>query len=168
MTSETVARGVRRVLSGALTVLLGGTVACSDGPVTPSSPAGQYALAQAAGQPLPGTVFDGIIDDPTGVSPSFHLQFVATSGSITLTNDGLYQHAIDLTATIDGAVQPTTLWRDHGQYTLRGDSVQFVSDFHQNVQFAGSAGTGRLDIEDSLVVRLLGQGPPTQFSFVRQ
>jgi hypothetical protein len=53
------------------------------------------------------------------------------------------------------------------EYTLRGDSVQFVSDFHQNVQFPGSTVAGRLDIEDSLVVRLVGEGPLTQFSFVR-
>jgi hypothetical protein len=142
--------------------------ACSDGPVAPSGPAGQYALALAGGHSLPGTVFDGMITDPTGVAPSFHLQFVATSGSLTLTADGHYQHALDFSATIDGAPQPATLWRDHGQYTLRGDSVAFVSDFHENVQFAGSLAAGRLDVEDSVVVRLVGEGPPTRFAFLRQ
>lgn len=161
-------RGIRRLLPSAITILVAGVVACGDGPTTPSGPVGQYALTHAAGQPLPGTVFDGTIDDPSGVTPSFRLRMVATSGALTLTVDGAYQHAVDLTATIDGAPQPAIHWRDHGLYTSQGDSVQFVSDFHENVQFAGSAAAGRLEIDDSLVVRLVGEGPSTRFSFVRQ
>ena len=99
-------RGIRRLLPSAITILVAGVVACGDGPTTPSGPAGQYALTHAAGQPLPGTVFDGTIDDPSGVTPSFRLRMVATSGALTLTVDGAYQHAVDLTATIDGAPQP--------------------------------------------------------------
>jgi hypothetical protein len=69
-----------------------------------------------------------------------------------------------LTPTIDGVPQTVSLWRDHGQFTLQGDSVHFVSEFLQNVQFAGAANAGRLEIEQDLP----GEGRLARYAFARQ
>jgi hypothetical protein len=157
-------RGVRGMWISGVTVFLLGAAACGDEPFTPSTLAGQYTLAQAGGQPLPGAVFDGIIHDSSGTIPDFHLRIVASSGSLTLTADGRYQHAVDLVATIDGAPHSMPRWRDHGQFTLQGDSVHFDSEFLQGVQFAGAAKAGRLEVEQDLP----GEGRLARYAFARQ
>ena len=140
--------------------------ACGDGATTPSTPAGQYALEQAGGQPLPGTVFDELIS-PGGTTPDFQLRIIVSSGSLTLADDGTYRHEMHFTSTIDGVAQPSGVWGDHGRYTLAGDSVHFDSEFIQNLAFAGAFAGGRLEIEHDLAVRLAGQGDPARYAFAR-
>jgi hypothetical protein len=157
------AHWVRRLSPSRFALLLV-AASCGDGPLTPSSVAGTYALAQAAAQPLPGVVFDGVIHDPSGASPDFHLIITATSGSLTLSSDGRYQHAVDLAPAIDGAPQPISRWRDHGQFSILGDSLHFTSEFIQNVRFDGSAAGGQVHVAQDLS----GEGRSARYSFTRQ
>ena len=152
---------MRRVGTRRLVWLLVVAAACGDDPVSPAGPAGQYTLTHAAGQPVPAVVFEGTV--PGGTEPDFHLRVVASSGSLVLTDDGRYDHEVDLSAFVDGAPQPATHWSDHGLYTVDGDSLHFDSDFIEKVRFSGSFAGGQVEVEQDLP----GEGEPVPYRFVR-
>ena len=83
-------KSLRSIASLAIIVALTATTfGCSGDSASPVSNqerfAGQFTLTSAEAQPLPATVFDGMIDD---VTPPFHLRVVATSGSISIDANG--------------------------------------------------------------------------------
>jgi hypothetical protein len=143
-------------------LLLAGAGACSDGPTTPAELAGRYPLRSVAGAPLPAPIFDAVVPDPGG---SFRLRLDATSGWLELTADGHYDHGVDVAVTIDGTPQPVTRWRDHGRYTVQGDTLAFASEYIQNVSFRGLAGADRVHVDQNLAERLAGTGTPARFTF---
>jgi hypothetical protein len=134
--------------------------ACTDAPTTPATLAGRYPLGHVAGAPLPAPIYDGVVQDPGG---DFHLRVEATSGWLELGADGRYDHGVDLAVTIDGAAQPATRWRDHGVFSIRGDSLAFDSEYVENVAFAGQVDGGRIHVDQDLA----GEGRPARFTFSR-
>ncbi|HEU4697907.1 MAG TPA: hypothetical protein VFS40_01895 [Gemmatimonadales bacterium] len=143
----------------ALATLLG-AAACGDGSTGPGSLAGRYALAQVEGAALPAPIFDGTVPDPNG---DFHLRVTATTGWLELTADGRYDHGVDLAVTIDDQPQPPVRWRDHGVYTVAGDSLAFDSEYIENVAFRGSIEAGRVHV----VQDLSNEGPTARYTFAR-
>lgn len=136
---------------------------CS-GATAPRGPAGTYALSSVEGSALPAPVFDGVIHDPHEVDPDFHLRIVATSGQLTLSSTGHYEHAVQLDAEIDGQAQPAMRWRDRGTFAVRGDTLQFDSDYHENVFFHGALKAQAITV----VQDLPGEGQAVRYTFTRE
>jgi hypothetical protein len=151
-----------RVRRAALTavVFLGAGACGGDAPTQSEDLLGRRTLEQVDGVGVPAPVFDDVVQDDSG---SFHLRVVATSGWLELGANGRYDHGIELAATIDGQPAPTTHWRDHGMYTVRGDTVDFESAYLENVSFHARVADRRLHVDQDLV----GEGRAAQFTFGR-
>jgi hypothetical protein len=152
----------RRARHLPVVLLFGAASACAEGPTTPAALAGRYPLQRVAGSPLPAPIYDAVVPDTSG---NFHLRLDATTGWLELTADGHYDHGVDLAVTIDGTPQPTTRWRDHGRYTVQGDTLAFDSDYIQDVSFRGVAGAGRVQVDQNLAEPIAGAGAAVRFTF---
>lgn len=139
-----------------------GLLGCGDGGTAPSGLAGRYQLTTVAEAALPTPIFDQQVADSSG---GFHLRIDAVGGWLELTSDGHYEHAVDFTSSIDGQPQPAPRWRDRGQYSLRGDTLDFSSEYIENVSFRGLVAPGRIHVEQNLAEPLAGTGQSLRYTY---
>jgi hypothetical protein len=122
-------------------------LAC-DNSTAPNTRAGQFTLVSAEEAPLPAAVFEGTID-PTP-DPSFHLQIIATSGSITIDANGHYEQHVEHNTIVDGTLAGRLIRADRGECTRVGDQLQCTSTYLEGVIFSGTFGDRTLVIPQDL------------------
>lgn len=129
----------------------------SPGPVDPGPGlAGQYALV------APFTAYEGIQHDSAW--GNYQLKVVATSGSLEIGRDSSYLHELRLETYMDGQLVYQSRWGDHGRWRLAGDTLQFDSEYFENLVFRGSGGGRELVVLQDIV----GEGVIAAFPFQRQ
>ncbi|GAB4459735.1 MAG: hypothetical protein OHK0029_22690 [Armatimonadaceae bacterium] len=110
--------------------------------------AGNYALIAADGQALPATVFDDTINIPEG---SFRLRAAATSGFLRLNPDGTYEQQVIHDTFTDDAYDSSPRWTDRGTYRFSGGTLQFTSNFIENVRFEATRQNNELRVRTDLI-----------------
>jgi len=121
---------------------------------------GRYTMRTAAGQKLPALIHEETLSGPSG---PVHVQIDANGGVLTL-DDGGYTHQVDLGVYADGQPQPGD-WNDRGVYEAIGDSVAFVSDLFETIDFSG-----RLDGADLVITAIVvgdDAAEPVSFRYTR-
>lgn len=124
----------------------------------PLESARQYQLRTAAQQPLPATILDTVIHDPSG---DFRLRYVVLQASLGITQSGNYTHQVKYRCYIDNAMMPPQLWNDRGTYTVSNSDIHFESDYFQNQRYEGTQSANSITLENDLS----GEGVPVPFVF---
>jgi hypothetical protein len=126
-------------------------LACSDStsPNRGDPYTGTFVLTNADDQPLPATVFDGIIVVPEP-DPSFHLRILATTGSITIDANGHYRQLVDHDAFVDGVFASRVTRSDHGDCTRAGNQLTCLSNYLEGIEFTGTFSGSTLTIAQDL------------------
>ncbi len=87
---------------------------------------GTYAVSAVAGVPVPATVLDTMLADPSG-GPAAHVAVLLTSARVRLDPAGTWSLRVDYGRTVNGRAQQPETRVDAGTYVVSGSTVTFRS-----------------------------------------
>jgi hypothetical protein len=135
-----------------LAALVLSALACSDSTAPSDNQdvfTGQFSLDRADDRPLPAIVFSGEIAVPSP-DPTFELEIVATSGTISIAANGHYEQRVAHDVYIDRVKNGGLAHADHGDCVRSGNQLQCESTYLEGVTFTALVSGKTLVISQDL------------------